>query len=264
MSEEEARRLAYKKVNGKWVDNPATVPFNPADVPDKLSVVIEFKPDPKRSEEAETRRRLKAEAIANRKFKEASSYMYIFGRGQYFELDVGDMVNADEKSGIIFRPLEKAGVIAVLDRMVKVNFTKQILTVMPDTKTRPTCWKECTAAGPLKIINGQHTWMAAKEIISGETSVNDAAIVEKMRKWTCEIVWSDNKDHLHALSCKCKDRNITGPYLSLLPAAIMHCHHLWENANKPSQHQKNARASQQEEMHKSYEVCSFTTSDHTV
>ena len=98
--------------------------------------------------------RLKAEALANKEFKQKSSYMYIFGRGQYFELDIEEMEPAAEESGIIVRPLEKKGVVAVLAQMVKLNYAKQVLTVMPNTEARPTCWHDYIRNGPLKIING--------------------------------------------------------------------------------------------------------------
>ena len=152
--EEEAQRLAYKKEDGVWVVNPETVALNPTDVPEKLLVPMEYKPDASRSFEVETRMRLKAEALANKEFKQKSSYMYIFGCGQYFELDVEEMEPAAEESSIIVRPLEKKGVVAVLARMVKLNYAKQILTVMPNTKARPTCWHDCIKNDPLKIING--------------------------------------------------------------------------------------------------------------
>lgn len=255
VTEEEAHKLAYKKVNGRWVDNPETVPFLAETVPEKLFVELDYKKDLKRSDEANARLRLKAEAETNKKFRKLSSYMYIFGRGTYFELDVADMVNADEKTGVIFRPLEKSGVLYVLDRIVKLNFTKQILTVMPATPTRPTCWNDCTKAGPLIIINGQHTWSAAKEILSGETVVDDPAVSEMLKKWTCEVVWTDRKEHLHSLSCKCNDGNVNGPFLSSLPATLRHCRYLWDNARRPTQFRKNRKKKDQDEEYKRYEVC---------
>ena len=97
-----------------WVVNPETVALNPTDVPEKLLVPMEYKPDASCSFEVEMRMRLKAEALANKEFKQKSSYMYIFGRGQYFELDVEEMEPAVEESCIIVRLLEKKGVVAVL------------------------------------------------------------------------------------------------------------------------------------------------------
>ena len=206
--------------------NPEIVALNPTDVPKKLIVPMEYKPYASRSFEVETRMHLKAEALANKEFKQKSSYMYIFGHGQYFELDVEEMEPSAEESGIIVRPLEKKGVVAMLARMVKLNYAKQILTVMPNTKARPTCWHDCIRNGPLKIINKQHTWKATKEIIEGETAVDDAAVVLRLRSWTCEIVWSKNKDHLHTLSAKCNDGNNLSPYRSSLPKTILHCRYL--------------------------------------
>jgi hypothetical protein len=254
VSEEEAQKLAYKKVNGRWVDNPEVVPLVPEDVPEKLFVDVVFKNDISRSADANARIRLKAEALANKKYRELSKYMYIFGQGTYFELDVADMVNADEKTGVIFRPLEKAGILYVLEQMVKLNFNKQILTVMPATKTRPTCWEECVAAGPFIIIDGQHTWSAAKEIITGETAVDDPKVIESMRKWTCEVVWSESSDHLHSLSCKRNDGNVNGPFLSSLCATIQHCRYLWDNARRPSAFRKNPKKKDQNDEFRRYEV----------
>ena len=111
--EEEAQRLAYKKEDGVWVVNLETVALNPTNVPEKLLVPMDYKPDARRSFEVEMRMRLKAEALANKEFKQKSSYMYISGRGQYFELDEEEMEPTAEESGIIVRPLEKKGVVAV-------------------------------------------------------------------------------------------------------------------------------------------------------
>ena len=237
-----------------WVVNPETVALNPTDVPEKLLVPMEYKPDASRSFEVETRMRLKAEALANKEFKQKSSYMYIFGRGQYFELDVEEMEPAAEESGIIVRPLEKKGVVAELARMVKLNYAKQILMVMPNIEARPTCWDDCIKNGPLKIINRQHTWKAAKEIIEGETTVDDTAVALRLRSWTCEIVWSKNKDHLHTLSAKCNDGNNLSPYLSSFPATILHCRYLWENAGKPKHFRKNTAEEDRDEEFWHYEV----------
>ena len=93
---EEAQRLVYKKEDEVWVVNPETVALNPTDVLEKLLVPMEYKPDASCSFEVETQMRLKAEALANKEFKQKSSYMYIFGRGQYFELDVEEMEPAAE------------------------------------------------------------------------------------------------------------------------------------------------------------------------
>ena len=245
--EEEAQRLAYKKEDGVWVVNPKTVALNPTDVPEKVLVPMEYKRDASRSFEVETWMRLKVEALVNKEFKQKSSYMYIFGRGQYFELDVEEMEPAAEESGIIVRPLEKKGVVAVLAQMVKLNYEKHILTVMPNTEGRPTCWHDCIRNGPLKIINRQHTWKAAKEIIEGETTIDDAAMALPLKSWTCKIVWSKNKDHLHTLSAKCNDGNNLSPYLSSLPVTILHCRYLWENAGKPKHFRKNTAEDDRDE-----------------
>ena len=125
---------------------------------------------------------------------------------------------------------------------------------MPNTKARPTCWHDCIKNGPLKIINGQHMWKAAKEIIEGETAVDDAAVALRLRSWTCEIVWSKNKDHLHTLSAKCNDGNNLSPYLSSLPATILHCRYLWENAGKPKHFRKNTAEEDKDEEFWRYEV----------
>ena len=138
--------------------------------------------------------------------------------------------------------------------MVKLNYAKQILTVMPNTEARPTCWYDCIKNGPLKIINGQHMWKATKEIIEEETAVDDAAVALRLRRWTCEIVWSTNKDHLHTLSAKCNDENNLSPYLSSLPATILHYRYLWENAGKPKHFWKNSAEEDRDEEFWHYEV----------
>lgn len=47
-------------------------------------------------------------------------------------------------------------------------------------------------------------------------SVDDEAVIERARLWTCEVVWSANADHLHALSFKCNEGNEELPNLSTL------------------------------------------------
>ena len=144
--------------------------------------------------------------------------------------------------------------VAVLAQMVKLNYAKQILTGMPNTEARPMCWPDCIRNGPLKIINGQHTWKAAKEIIEGETAVDDAAVALRLRSWTCEIVWSKNKNHLHTLSAKCNDGNNLSPYLSSLPTTIMHYRYLWEDVGKSKHFRKNTVEKDKDEDFWCYEV----------
>ena len=129
-----------------------------------------------------------------------------------------------------------------------------MLTVMPVTRTRPTCWNECDNAGKFIIINGQHTWSAAKEIVSGQVPVEDNEVTRRVKKWTCEIVWTDNRDHLHSLSCKYNDGNVARPFLSSLPATIKHCRYLWDEARRPSHFRKNTSKALQNEEFKIYEV----------
>lgn len=105
-------------------------------------MALDFKFGEGVSLEVMTKIRLKVVAAANQKFKEASSYMFIFGKGHYFELSVDDMENVDENSGIIFRPSEADGVMTILSWMVKVNFNKKILTIMSATAMRPKNWQE--------------------------------------------------------------------------------------------------------------------------
>lgn len=176
------------------------------------------------------------------------SLPYIFGRGIYFELDLEEMKPADDHSSIIVRPMEDKSVLAVLSRMVKVNYAKQVLTVTPNTKTRPKCWSDCLKHGPSTIINRQHTWKAASEIVSGEVDVEDTTVKEKLKSWTCEVMWSSNKDHLHTLSAKCNDGNNVSPHLTSLPATIMHCQFMWKNAGRLKWFRKNLEDKTKEEF----------------
>ena len=124
VSEEEAQSKVYKKVNNRWVDNPRTVAFDRSTVPERLFAELDYKKDLKNTEAVEARRRLKAEVAATKKFKEMSAYMYIFGRGNYFELDLDDMTDAGDDAGIIVRPLEGHGILYVLEKMTKLNYSK--------------------------------------------------------------------------------------------------------------------------------------------
>jgi len=56
-----------------------TLPFVKEDVPLKLFVDLEFKKDPKQNKEANACLRLKAKALVNKKYRDLSKYMYIFG-----------------------------------------------------------------------------------------------------------------------------------------------------------------------------------------
>lgn len=75
--------------------------------------------------------------------------------------------------------------------------------------------------------------------------MDDDKIVSKMHNWICEIVWSANKDHLHALSAKCNDGNVSGPFLSSMPTTLIHCRGLWESVGRPAQFRSNVSTSNQ-------------------
>lgn len=265
VDEETASSTAVKKISfgtyakgGRWSEYPDTVPFDPATVPDKLSVKMKTKKKAAdKAEELQLYAELQGHVTANLTFKKNAEYMYIFGQGRYFQLDLEDMCKSDPKSGRIYRPLEQAGVNAVLKNMVTLQFNKQILTVMPNTTTRPRNWMECVMAGPFWIINGQHTWAAAKLIIDGKIKVSDKSIKDRLRIWTCEIVWSDNPSHLHTLSYKCNDGNDEQPYLTSAPATVMHLREIWCNHLRPKMCRKNmkyAKGSEEEAQHLAYEV----------
>jgi len=99
----------------------------------------------------------------------------------------------------------------------------------------------------------QHTWKETKEIIVGLYNCNDLLIVKKIQKWTYEIVWSLNKDHLHTLSCTCNDENVEGPYLSSMPTTIIHCCQLRNEAGRPLILEK-LKAELQDKKFKAYDV----------
>jgi len=94
----------------------------------------------------------------------------------------------------------------------------------------------------------------AKEILSGETTVDDPVVIESVKKWTCEVVWTDNKDHIHSLSYNCNDGNVNGLLLSSLSTIIQHYRYLWDNTKRPSQFQKNWKKKDQDEEFQRYEV----------
>lgn len=244
---------------GQWSKYPDVKPFDASMVPEHLSVkAATKKKSTDKSDILRVHEELEGHVEANLKFKENAAYMYIFGQGSYFQLGLEDMEPSDAKSGRIYRPLEDEGVAKVLKSMVKINFNKQILTVMPNTKERPKNWRECVAAGKFKIINGQHTWEAARQIVEGEVYVKDASMKDRLRIWTCEIVWSSNANHLHTLSYKCNDGNDEQPYLTSTPGLVQHLREKWCNLGRPKMRRKNTKfpkGSADEEERLRFEVC---------
>jgi hypothetical protein len=84
--------------------------------------------------------------------------------------------------------------------------------------------------------------------------VDDKDLKKKVQNWICEVVWTKNTNHLHALSCKCNDGNVDSPFQSSIPATIKHCRYLWINAHRPPHFRKNLRKTEQSESSKRYEV----------
>lgn len=224
VDEATAFETAVKKVTlkaylrgGTWSEYPETLPFDPESVPEKLAVKPKTSKQSKKGTTEQMYEDLKAHVEANLAFKKNAEYMYIFGQQRYFQLGVEDMTSSDPSTGTIYRPLEEAGVAKVLKHMTDYGFIKQILTVMPNTKTRPKDWLECVRAGEFLIINGQHTWAAAKRIVDGKVPNIPKDIKARVSLWTCQIVWSDIPAHLHSLSYKCNDGNDEQPYLHQPP-----------------------------------------------
>lgn len=91
--------------------------------------------------------------------------MYIFGRNTIFELALDHMEPSNHRSRRIYRDLEKKGLEDIQRERILYNYSKLALTVMPNLDRRSVDWKECIKAAPFKIINGQHTWHAARELL---------------------------------------------------------------------------------------------------
>lgn len=264
VDEETASRTAVQKLNqkaygegGRWSEYPDALPFNPASVPEKLAAKPKTVKQAKKGTIEEMYEDLKAHVEANLAFKENAKYMYIFGQDKHFQLGVEDMTNSDAKSGTIYRPLEEEGIAKVLKHMTDYGFNKQILTVMPNTRTRPTNWLECVRAGKFLIINGQHTWAAAKMILEGKVPNIHENIKSRVSLWTCDIVWTDKPAHLHSLSYKCNDGNDEQPHLTSAPATVAHLREIWSFHGRPKQFRKNRRVvkgSEEEKLAMQYEV----------
>lgn len=220
-------------------------------IPDELETEVLTVASSRKVEDkaAELRRR----ALLNDKFTRESDYMYIFGRDQIFELGLAHMEPSDHRSGRIYRDFEKAGAEDIKRNLILANFVKPVLTVMPNLAHRPKDWAECVNAGKFKIINGQHTWHAAKSCLSDSILRETYPSIEAMKVWDVQVVWTDRVSHLHSLSFKCNEGQNETRHLTSLVRAILHCRVLFEQEGKPPMVRKNAstknkkKASQSEE-----------------
>ena len=219
-------------------------------IPEELETEVVTVVSSKKVEDkaAELRRR----ALLNEKFTRESDYMYIFGRDQIFELSLQHMEPSDHRSGRIYRDFEKAGAEDIKRNLILANFVKPVLTVMPNLAHRPKDWAECVNAGKFKIINGQHTWHAAKSCLSDAILREAYPSIETMKLWDVQVVWTNKVHHLHALSYKCNEGQNETRHLTSLLRAILHCRVLFEQEGKPPMVRKNAstkkkKAAQNEE-----------------
>lgn len=149
--------------------------------------------------------------------------MYIFGRDQLFELAITHMEPSHHKSGRIYRDFESSGSDEIKRNLQMHNYTKPILTVMPNTETRPTDWKQCVKAGKFKITNRQHTWHAANAVLLDTAVHTTTPRLEDLKVWDVQVLWTDKVHHLHALSFKCNEGQNEAKHLTSLLRAILHC-----------------------------------------
>lgn len=181
------------------------------------------------------------------KFHKDSDYMYIFGRDQIFELALAHMEPSDHRSGRIYRDFEKKGAEDIQRDLILHNYRKSVLTVMPNLARRPVDWEDCVNAGVFKIINGQHTWHAARELLKDPVLRAENSRLQDMTVWDVQVVWTDKVSHLHSLSYKCNEGHNESKHLTSLPRAIIHCRILWEQAGKPPPFRKNASTSKKKD-----------------
>ena len=185
------------------------------EIPDELETEISVLDKLKKGEDKDAE--LRKRALLNEKFARESEYMYIFGTDQLSELALTHMEPSDHRSGRIYRDYEKKGAEDIKRNLILANFTKPVLTVMPNLQTRPRVWTECVNAGKFKIINGQHTWHAAISYLNDPELRQSNPRIKEMKIWDVQVVWTEKVSHLHALSFKCnKGQNESRHLTSLL------------------------------------------------
>ena len=231
--------LVRQRIDLTWTSYPRALSYDSAKEKTEISCAVYKKPPSKgdRDEKSYMDLRMKH----NLDFKTKVEYMYLFGYEQHFQLPLDRMrpVNQETEGLMVYRKLEKDGITIVYEKMSTLQFQKQVFTVMPNIRSRPRSWGEICDDVEFIIINGQHTWAAAKELIA-RSSVPDQELVDRLRLWECKVVWTTNHDHLHSLSYLCNDSSSGDAICSSTPSAIMHCRALWEDAGKPAQVRKNA------------------------
>ena len=219
----------------RWSRNPTTRLLDLALVPEILETEIK-----RAGKSINDEDEILLYSDLNAKFAKDSDYMYIFGKDQLFELGLSNMTPTDHKSSMVYRDMEPDGWRSVARNMMQHNYAKQILTVMPNLKERPKDWEECVKAGDFKIINGQHTWKAATNLYRDNRLRDSNEKIVSFKTWDVRVVWTQNHDHLHALSFKCNDGYNDLKHLTSLPRAIIHCRALWEKDGMPPSVRRNA------------------------
>ena len=231
-----------------WSANPVVIDLDPSfKIPDELETEISSVEKTKQGEDKNAV--LRKRSLLNEKFARESEYMYIFGRDQLFELALTHMEPSDHRSGRIYRDYEKAGADDIKRNLILANYTKPVLTVMPNLEKRPRDWNECVNAGKFKIINGQHTWHAALSCLNDPLLRQTNPRIMEMKIWDVQVVWTEKVSHLHALSFKCNEGQNESRHLTSLVRAILHCRVLWEQEGRPPMVRKNA-APKKKRLHK--------------
>lgn len=162
-------------------------------------------------------------------FKTRSAPMYIWGQHFTKKVHVDRMQLAPKD--MKYRPFHESLVETLLQVfLTQLHPNKQRLTLMPTSKEEPKTYDEVKDQN-FYIINGQHSWAAAKRLI-------DSPQVSKSQKdayseWECDFVYTSDKMLLSELS---RRTNNTNQFRWDSPEYLLHIQYardLWLEYDRP-------------------------------
>ena len=101
---------------------------------------------------------------------------------------------------------------------------------MPICEKKPSSWEE-VKNGDFYIINGQHTWAAAKELVAHPQLSEERKKV--LKNWKCNFIWSKDEVEVMALSERINHTNSLQWNFPDIVLYLQHARKIWDLAGRP-------------------------------
>ena len=162
-------------------------------------------------------------------FKDRVKPIFPFGPETVHMVPVEQMDFAPKESK--YRPFHESLSKSLLEIfLTALHPQKQTLTLMPDCEEKPRSFEDVKDR-KFFIINGQHSWAAAKMLIENPYASDE--LKNQYKTWKCHFVWTKNMPLLSELSLRI---NNTNQHRWNSPEYLLHIQYardLWITYNRP-------------------------------